>query len=557
MIVENNIAPQLKFYINQDNKPVSVIDPRNGLVTLKAIMKDVNYNDSHGIAWHSNSDSIIDLANDSDDFTFEFDPTNLAEGSYIITTVVNEINTAERHEVANVLALVVDNLAPLSTDLDSDNDGIKDNIEGYQDSDNDGISDYLDNDSNTNYLASAENSQPINTVLGAHLSIGDFVKRVQKGNSQYGSLTMDELASAVEDNAANIHDYHFVAQTPIYDFKVNDIAENGSSIAIVIPMPNTYSLPANALYRKYNTTQGWFTFIENNKNMISSALIDENGNCPDANSTIYRSGLNEGDNCIQLIIADGGVNDADFSANGVVVDPGVISIKKQNQTPVINTDLTVNVNEESEVTLDASNTTDAEQDELTFTWLQTGGIDVDVSDTTSSTLIFNTPSVESTSTLTFKLTVSDGTDSSVAVINVTINQVNKAPSISIDNYSSSYNEGAAVTLTANATDADKNDLLTYSWVQLSGPAITISDTTSAQIALTLPQVSNDQSSKFKVTVSDGLLSASTTATFIISNINQPKEVKPTSTGSGGAMSWLIVLLLIVRFKKPQKFQIAA
>ena len=557
IIVENNLAPQLKFYINQDNKPVSVIDPRNGLVTLTAIVKDINYSDTHAIVWHSNNENITDLANDSDDFTFEFDPTNLSEGSYIITTVVKEINTAEQLEVANALALVVDNLAPLSADLDSDNDGIKDNIEGYQDSDNDGISDYLDNDSNNNYLVSAENSQPLATVLGAHLSLGSSVKEAKKGNSQYASLTADEFASTIANNAANIHDYHFIAQTPIYDFQVNGLNENGLSIAVVIPMPNSRFLPKDALYRKYNTTQGWFTFIENNKNSLSSASADENGNCPAANSATYTAGLNEGDNCIQLIIEDGGVNDADFSANGVVVDPGVISIEKQNQAPFINTDLSVNIDEESEVTLDASNTTDAEQDDLSFTWSQTGGIAVDMNNTTSSTLTFNAPSVESTSELTFELTVSDGTDSSVATVQVTINQVNKAPSITINNHNTSYKEGSVVTLVAQGDDPDKNDSLTYSWEQLSGPEVSLDNVNVAQVAVTLPEVNSDQSIELQVTVSDGLITTSATTTLTITNVKQPEKAKPTSTGGGGSMSWLIGLLLIAGFRKTQKVKIAA
>jgi len=51
--------------------------------------------------------------------------------------------------------------------------------------------------------------------------------------------------------------------------------EEGSSAFLVIPLPENVVLPKNAIYRQYTSKQGWFTFVENSKNTISSALINE------------------------------------------------------------------------------------------------------------------------------------------------------------------------------------------------------------------------------------------------------------------------------------------
>jgi len=557
-VVEINIAPQLKLSMIQNNKPVSVVDPNNGLVTLSAIVNDINYTDNHEITWNTDSDNISDLGSDSNNFTFEFDPSNLSIGSYLITATAKENNTSELLAANNSLQIVVENLAALSAVLDSDDDGIVDNIEGYQDSDGDGISDYLDNESNTNRLASAANSQPMQVALGYQLSLGSTVKSAHGSNSQNASLTTDELINTLGNDAANTHDYHFATFTPIYDFKVSGLSEQGTSVAIIIPLPNNVYLPVNATYRKYNTSQGWFNFIENSKNAISSASTDENKNCPEVNAPSYHAGLIEGANCIQLIIEDGGANDADHSSNGIIVDPGVISVENQNQAPVINTAATVSINEETEMTLDASETTDAEQDALTFTWIQTDGISVELSNTTNSTLTFQAPTVEVTSNLTFELTVNDGIDSTVATVTVIVNQVNIAPSITIDDHNASYQEKSTISLVAQATDPDENDQLTYSWTQTSGPTVSLNNVTAAQVNLTLPDVSSDQSIELKVTVSDGILSTSASTSLIITNVNQPKAVSTTSGGgSGGSTSWLIGILLLAGFRKSQKFKLAA
>jgi len=70
---------------------------------------------------------------------------------------------------------------------------------------------------------------------------------------------------------------------------------------------------------------GWQAFVENATNAISSATA-ASGSCPEAGSASYTAGLAVGSTCVQLMIEDGGPNDADGAADGTVTDPSGIAI---------------------------------------------------------------------------------------------------------------------------------------------------------------------------------------------------------------------------------------
>ena len=51
------------------------------------------------------------------------------------------------------------------------------------------------------------------------------------------------------------------------------------------------------------------------------------GVCPAAGSASYADGLTAGHHCVQLVVEDGGANDADGLANGVIRDPGGVAME--------------------------------------------------------------------------------------------------------------------------------------------------------------------------------------------------------------------------------------
>lgn len=81
------------------------------------------------------------------------------------------------------------------------------------------------------------------------------------------------------------------------------------------------AVPAAAVYRKYSSVNGWSAFVEDAKNRIYSTKGAE-GVCPSPGNKSYQRGLRAGHHCVQLMIEDGGPNDADNRKNGTIVDPG-------------------------------------------------------------------------------------------------------------------------------------------------------------------------------------------------------------------------------------------
>ncbi|WNC72519.1 Ig-like domain-containing protein [Thalassotalea psychrophila] len=456
VVIEDNVAPMLDVVLRQNNERVSVIDPDNGVVTLTARVGDVNQGDIHDITWLVMDDAFTDQALDGDILTFDIEPSTLEEGVYSIEVTAIENNTLDALSVSQSIQFVVEQLSQLSSESDSDSDGIADSEEGYSDTDGDGIADYLDDDSNTTRLPSSDNTEPLQTTLGLTISLGSITSS-QGAIAQNASLTVEQLIDLVDEYAADVIDKNFVLTTPLYNFNIAGLAEPGDSIAVVIPLEKETTLPAGAVYRKYNTQQGWYTFVEDESNQVSSALADENGNCPAANDASFTLGLAQGDNCIQLVIEDGGPNDADFTVNGSVEDPGAVMVDKVNTAPVVN----------------------------------------------------------------------------------------------IDSHEASFDEGSQITITAQGSDPE-NDLLSYQWLQLSGPTVVFDDATAAQVNITLPSVDNNELIELQVIVSDGDLTSKSTSEITITNVEDvtpaplPVVAESESSGGGSFNYFILIIMLMVR-----------
>jgi hypothetical protein len=533
-VAEANLSPMLKLVTQQDDKSISVVDTTKGVVSVAAIVNDMNVNDTHDIVWSSLNDTLVDLNIDGLASTFEFSAEGLTTGTYELTVIVSESNTNELYSISVDKNIVVNaSLTALDANTDSDNDGISDADEGYSDSDSDGISDYLDTDDNPSRLPIDDSTAAIQTVNGLSLSLGDVVTTLD--GTTAANATIDAI------NIAN--DEHFTTLSSITNFNVSGLTEVGKSVPIVIPLTNDNTIAEGSIYRKYSVAKGWFDFVVDSENGVFSALADEDGNCPYPQSTQYQEGLTVGDSCIQLLIKDGGENDADGLANGMVKDPGVLTLEIINQTPVIVVNNDETVNEGSFVTLDATATTDAENDTLTYQWVQLTGATVELSGQDTANLSFTAPQVSNDEFLTFELTVNDGRDNSTTEVEVLVLQVNIAPTVSIDSHASSYDEGDTVSLTATGSDED-GDALSYEWEQKSGPAVTLSGISSVTVSFTAPTVSSDQSLEFKVTVSDGIDVVSKTTTVTVKNVVPvtPPVTPPKESSGGGSMGWILIVI---------------
>jgi hypothetical protein len=75
----------------------------------------------------------------------------------------------------------------------------------------------------------------------------------------------------------------------------------------------------------------WRDFVVDSANSLASAP-GEPGYCPPPGDSSYTPGLTTGHWCVQLIIEDGGSNDADGSVNRAIEDPG--GVAQRLSTPV-------------------------------------------------------------------------------------------------------------------------------------------------------------------------------------------------------------------------------
>jgi hypothetical protein len=542
---EENHSPTLQLSFKQNGELISIVDAQGGIVTVTAVINDMNMLDTHEVSWNTGDSLLVDLDADNLANTFEFSPELLIAGTYGLSVAAQENNTSDLYSIAVDIDLVVNtSLTPLSSDTDSDNDGISDADEGYADNDQDGIANYLDIDESRNQLPIGDGIAPMQTVNGLSLSLGDIVSSSQGLNAQSAAIEINDIIDNGGENGGsvdNAEDSYFTALSSIINFNLSGLLEVGDTAAFVIPLAEGINIPENAEYRKYRAVTGWFTFVVDEANALLSASKDSDGNCPAPLSAEYQQGLNVGDNCIQLLIEDGGLNDADGLANAMIKDPGVLAIETSNQAPIININTVMEVNEESAANIDASGTTDAENDTLTYQWTQLSGATVTLTGQDSATLSFTAPSVNSDELLTFELIVSDGRDSTTANIEVLVLKVNNIPSVTLESHASTFKEGESISLNAQGLDAD-DDSLSYLWEQISGPSISLSNASVANVTFTAPEVSSDQTIELKVTVSDGIDSVSTATSFVVTNVAVTTPPKESSSGSGGSIAWLLLLL---------------
>ncbi len=183
----------------------------------------------------------------------------------------------------------------------------------------------------------------------------------------------------------------------------------------------------------------------------------------------------------------------------------------ENQPPTADAGADQTVEEGDEVTLDASNSSDPDDDSLSYDWMQPAGPDVTLNDTASVTPTFTAPEVDANETLTFEVNVSDGSAFDTDTVNVTVQDTepaNTAPTIeAIENRT--VTEGDTATVNVSASD-DDDDSLTLS---VDGPDfVSLTDEGDGNGTIDIaPQSGDADTYTVNVTADDG--TATTTESF--------------------------------------------
>ncbi len=316
-IVETNLPPQLGLSIMQSGVPRATLVAGDGPVTMTLDIADPNPADTHTIDWSATDTSLVPNEGTASS-TFTFDPSGLAEGTYAVhVTVTDDGNPSASASLVRLLHVVT--TAPvLAAGVDTDGDGEDDATEGLKDGNGNGVDDYLEPTKDPNVLIARTGTRAMLQVRpGFALRLG---RAAVASGSEAGIAFADVMSHGNDGGAAqNAADDRFNYPSGIYDFEVSGFAAAGDSTEVVIPLAN--ALPADTTYRKYTATFGWQDFTVDAMNQVASAPGAKDA-CPAPGSSDYVPGLNAGDYCIELTLQDGGPNDADGAANGVVRDPG-------------------------------------------------------------------------------------------------------------------------------------------------------------------------------------------------------------------------------------------
>ncbi|HEX7028256.1 MAG TPA: choice-of-anchor U domain-containing protein, partial [Gammaproteobacteria bacterium] len=213
---------------------------------------------------------------------------------------------------------------------DCDGDGILNLADGVRDRDDDGVPDYLDGMDDPvldigllpNQTGDALNTRHLVVEPGLKIRLG---MTARMANRRGALISVEDIAGhgGVDGGPVSNARDAFVNIGGIYDFEITGIPQAGDSAKVVIPLLT--GIHAGAQHRKYQPSGGWRDFVIDSDNAIASAgsIL---GACPAPGSDDYEAGLNPFHGCVQLTIRDGGPNDADGEANGLIRDPGGVAV---------------------------------------------------------------------------------------------------------------------------------------------------------------------------------------------------------------------------------------
>ncbi|HEX7060732.1 MAG TPA: putative Ig domain-containing protein [Woeseiaceae bacterium] len=306
-IVEGNLPPVVELGITQAGRVGLTVSQSEGPVVVTATVTDPNAGDTHGLDWSRTSAELED--GDAAPATFTFEPSAIVEGTYELALAVSDDGEPAATATASVRIRVVASL-PLLGAADSDGDGRSDADEGHGDVDGDGIPDWLDRYDAASVLqeiASEPQSYLIECDPGTRCRLGNYAMAGAAGGALVGGAG-DALPQGMGDDI----DYDNVGG--VFDAETWT-ALAGQSVRLVVPQ--RAPVPANASFRVY-VSGGWVDFAEDAANGVASAP-GEAGVCPPPGDAGYTPGLTPGDLCVQVVIEDGGANDADGVADGKAI----------------------------------------------------------------------------------------------------------------------------------------------------------------------------------------------------------------------------------------------
>ncbi|MDP5254635.1 Ig-like domain-containing protein, partial [Vibrio sp. HB161653] len=212
-------------------------------------------------------------------------------------------------------------------------------------------------------------------------------------------------------------------------------------------------------------------------------------------------------------------------SNGTLETASITISVIANQAPDA-VDDTATTNEDTAVIIDVlSNDSDVEGQSLTITQVSLVSGEGSIS-IVNNQLVF-TPSTNFNGTATINYTVSDGMDTSTALVTVMVNPVNDGPQAVNDNATTAEETVVTIDVLANDTDVD-GDTLTISDASVPPEQGSVA-IVNGQLEFT-PAADFVGNASISYTISDGTATSSAVATVVVTNVNDG-PVASDDTGS--------------------------
>ena len=202
------------------------------------------------------------------------------------------------------------------------------------------------------------------------------------------------------------------------------------------------------------------------------------------------------------------------------MDAVAVVIQADNDPPTADAGSDQTVTEGTAVTLTGSGS-DPEDDPLSYSWRQSGSNPtVPLTGANTATPTFTAPELTAGTTLTFELTVTAGGASATDAVAVVIQADNDPPTANAG-ADQTVTEGTAVTLAGSGSDPE-DDPLSYSWRQSgSNPTVPLTGANTATPTFTAPELTEDTTLMFELTVTAGGASATDAVAVVIQADNDP------------------------------------
>jgi hypothetical protein len=240
---------------------------------------------------------------------------------------------------------------------------------------------------------------------------------------------------------------------------------------------------------------------------------------------------NVGDVGVSLILE---LTVTDVGGLQAVVDT-LVNVAGDDDFPIADAGDDQTVNENSVVTLDGLGSVDPEGENLSYSWRQSAGPSVTLSNPAAEQPTFTAPNVTPIGvTLAFDLTVTDVVGlQDRADVEINASGINDTPAADAGDDQRVLEQSTVMLNGSNSSDPDVDDVIFYQWNQTGGTAVTLSDPTSKLPTFEAPSF-NDAGGQpliFELIVTDGQDEQSQEDSTTVTVTNFEKD-NPGASGGG-------------------------